>query len=230
MSDESGFFGGDQAAGQPSDDGIQEGAAPAESPQFVTVDVLKHSLEELERKIQSMSDKKGDRLRKEVEKRISEIEERYKAVGMQMPDAVKQRIVDEYLLNSREDADEEVAQPPRDPIVEAVNRRALEIDKKYGIVLEQGDPEFSKINFRTLDPIEYLESREAAAKAKAERLAKSKSQAASGLPAARAPVIGQGEATGDLMAQYLREIQQARPGSEEALQIRRKYRQKGLNL
>ncbi len=227
-----GFLSGEQDAGQQPVEDIQSGVPPAEAPQFVTVDLLEQALEKLERKIQSMSDKKGDRLRKEVEKRLAELQERYAAVGMQMPDEVKQRVVNDLLLSEREDIEDEGATPAFDPLVEAVNRRALEIDKKYGVYLEEGDPEIAMINTRTTDPIEYLESREAAVKKKAERLGKAKSQTPQGTPlvSARAPVIGQGEPTGDLMAQYLREIQQVRPGSEEAMRIRQKYRQKGLNL
>jgi hypothetical protein len=229
-------FGSGLAEEQLPDETIQaDGALPESQPQYVTEDILEHVLdqfsEKLTRKIQSMTDKKSDRIKKELEKKLQEKAEIYAALGLQMPEHIKQQEIERYLqsIQDQPEADEGAAPIIPDPIVEAVNRRAALIEKRYGVTLNEDDPEIKLVNFRTLDPMEYLESREAAVKAKAARL-KGAGQGAPSVPAARSPAIGQGQPSGDLMAQYLREIQSVRPGSEEALQIRRKYRQKGLAL
>jgi hypothetical protein len=177
-----------------------------------------------------------------VDKKIGSLEDNYRALGLQVPDGARQRVIDETVLSYLdEDAQASQAMAPSPELVAYVNQRAQKIAIRAGVTLTPQDPEFSQVNQATADPDEYLESWERAVTSKANRLKgvpvaqqptqiQQPSQPPTN-PAARVPMAGSGTpAAQDLMAQYKKELDGKRPGSEEVLQIRRKYRTLGLDL
>lgn len=219
-------------SGQGSQD-VPEGGQPQESkPDYVTradLEAFKISvIEEARRQAQSLTDRQEGR----VEKRLREWTDQLKKDGVNVTPQMVERGREQLALQELTGAakgktamsDPEASDPPDLAVLKQyVARRAEKILKGIGVTVERTDPEFSEIKFITDDPDEYLETLEAAATKKLERLQAS--------PGARAPMSVGGAGTGgDLMSQYRREIMSAPPGSEAALRIRMKYRQKGLNI
>jgi hypothetical protein len=92
------------------------------------------------------------------------------------------------------------------PDVEAINARAAQIARDKGVELTQDDPEFDAIRWRTKDPQNFLSDFERAAESKRERTTQAR-----------------------LMPQYQAEIAAAQY-KEQKLQIRAKYRARGLKI
>lgn len=215
--------------GQPSPN-VPTGQPQDSAPDYVTradLEAFKTAVvEEARRAAQSLTDRQESR----VEKRLREWTEQMKRDGVtvtpQMVERGREQLALQELTGGAKgkaaNPDPEAIDPPELAALKAyVGRRADKILKGIGVTLEQNDPEFSEVKFVTDDPDEYLETLEAAAKKKAERL-----QTPTG---ARAPMsVGGAPQGGPLMEQYRREVLKVRPGSEAALQLRRKYRQMGL--
>lgn len=240
MTEQTQGFGAHQEAAPSGNVPAVEPGAP-ETPQFVTMDLLRQALteqtEKLERRLQSLTDKQENRLKGEVDKRVKAMERNYQALGMSVPAEARQRIIDETVLSYLDDEQPQASQPaaPSKELVAYVNRKAQKIAEKAGVVLGPGDPEFSQVNQATADPDEYLESWERAVTSKAERLRggqpPNQPTTPQHNPAARAPIAGSGTPGGqDLMQKYKQEAANLRPGSNELLQLRRDYRKLGLEL
>ena len=241
MTEQTTGFGSQQEAGQPSGTLQPEQGAP--EPQFVTIDLLRQALDEqasrIERRLQSMTDKQENRLKKEVDGKIAALEENYRALGLTVPAEARQRVIDDTVL-SYLDKDQPASQPlaPSPELVAYVNRKAQKIAEKAGVSLAPGDPEFAQVNQQTADPDEYLESWERAVTSKANRLqgtgqpvsTQQPSQPAPN-PASRMPMAGSGTPGGqDLMAQYKREAAALNNRTEDILTLRREYRKRGLDI
>ncbi len=243
MTDQVTGFGAQQEAGQPSETLHVEPGTP-DTPQLVTLDLLRQALDEqanrLERRLQSITDKQENRLKKEVDKKVAALESNYQALGLQVPDAARQRVIDDTVLSFLDDGPG-AAQPaaPSPELVALVNRQAQEIAEEAGVTLGPGDPEFAQVNQSTPDPNTYLKSWRKAVASKSNRLKGATAPPAAQIqptqppsnPAARVPMAGSGAAGGgDLMQQYKQEVAKYPPGSEQVNQIRRKYRNQGLEL
>ncbi len=221
-------FGAEQVEGQPSVESVQPDA-PAQTPaNYVTKDDLRTLQDALERRIQSLTDRQESRLKKQVDEKLGAIQKRYDAIGAKVPDSVRQRVIDEAVLAHEEDVQPEPAQAQPDDLRQKVFNRANQLVQKHGVSLEPSDPEYREIKSTSPDPFEFLDSVEAAAIKKAGRL-QNEAQQRAGPMGSRAPMAVTGVSSGsDLRSEYERAKQGVRPGSEEMLQLRLKFRNKGL--
>ena len=220
-------FNPDQVAAQPSGEPIQQGGAGQE-PKYVTLADMEAFEQRLERRLQSLTDKQESRLKKEFEKQLSERQQAYATLGLSMPEeektAIARRVMDSVSPDGKQPG--QAAPSPEQP-VDPITAAGMKIMSKAGVTWGDIPPEEARTIRTNGDPDEYLEDIKRLAQAAAAR--KQNQQAKPNNPAA-APALGEGQpAGGDLMQQYLREVQQARPG-EERIAIRAKYRAKGLPL
>lgn len=237
MSDqELGALGAEPAEGTPpaqSGDATQQ----PQTPKPLTADDLAATLSEfeskLERRLQSLNAKQENRIKKEFDTRMQAIEANYAALGMQVPDSVRQKLADD-LIQANQGEPQQAAQPAPADANNPVLARAHKIARETCGGLLPTDPEYKLINQDTPDPFDFVESVKAAATAKAARLATERQQRA-GPPGSAAPMSVQGApASGNLMDEYKRQlnqtIQQFGTGSDAVLRLRTEYRRKGLNI
>jgi hypothetical protein len=186
-----------------------------------------------------MTDKQENRLKKEVDTKISALEDNYRMLGIPVPADARQRVIDDTVLSYLDQgAPASQAAAPSPELVALVNSQAQEIAEEAGVTLGPGDPEFAQVNQNTRDPNEYLRSWRKAVASKHNRTQGGGQQPPQTQPsqpppnpAARMPIAGSGAAGGqDLMQQYRQEVAKYTPGSEQAIQVRRKYRNAGLEL
>lgn len=243
MSDQNlGALGADLEAGQtPDASGQPPAQQPQDAPKPLTTDDLTAQLAEfrkdfetqMERRLQSVTAKQENRIKKEFDARMQSIEAGYAAVGMQVPDSVRQQVANDVIAaaNDQGKDTQQAAQPapdgPQDPVLSEAHRIAR--DTCGGLLTS--DPEYQQINTRTQSAYEFLKSVEQAAQAKAQRMR----QQQAGPAGSAAPMAVQGQASGgDLMAEYQRKrdqtIQQFGSGSDAVLRLRTEYRRKGLNI
>jgi hypothetical protein len=217
---------------------IQQGAGNGQ-PKYATSDDLKSLRDEITRQMQSLTDKAENRITRQIREQIAQAQMVYDEVGKStLPPDVQARLAQQALeqLNSGGAAHAQSGVPT--DVIRATNMAAQALVEDAGIEFGPDDPEFSLVNLNAPDPKSYLASVRKAVAAKAQRLQSNPTaqqaqpqQAQQGNPAARLPNVGAGaSASGDLMAQYQREAASVRPGSEELLQLRRKYRSKGLSI
>lgn len=237
MTDELVSFGSAPEAGEPAVDTSTPEAAPSEQPQYLTVEAFRAELakaqativEEARRAAQSQAGKQLSGMEKKLAGWQKRMEEQGIPVTQQMLEQGRARLAMAELERQQEDDSEapHPAAPAAVPaVVEYVREQANAICDEFGVQITPADPEYRMLALTDPDPRVFLESVRAAANAKRTRAgANAKPQGA------RAPmaVTGQGQG-GNLMDQYLRDITKVQPGSERALQIRRAYRQKGLNI
>lgn len=237
MSDqELGALGAEPVEGTPP---AQSGNA-AQQPQTaqpLTADDLAAKLSELEskleRRLQSLTAKQENRIKQAYDARMTELENRYQAMGIPMPESMKQEVANQ-VAREYQDAPGQAAQPAPADADNPVLARAHKIARETCGGIAPTDPEYALIDQRTADPIDFIESVKTAASAKATRLAAERQQRA-GPPGSAAPMSVQGTpAGGDLMSEYKRQlnqtIQQFGSGSDAVLRLRTEYRRKGLNI
>lgn len=233
MTDEVQGFGTPQEPA--ASESIQPDAGAPETPQVVTMDLLRGVLDErftqLERRLQSLTDKQENRLKKEVDGKVARLEEKYRALGLQMPEGARQRVIDDTVLSFLDNDEQPASQPgaPSPELVAYVNKRATKIAEQAGAFVSPGDPEFTLVNQATADPDEYLESWQRAVTSKANRLrgagqpAQNQPTTPSVTPAARVPMAGGGP-SGSSTGNYERYLAEAHAPGADTVAIRRKWR------
>ncbi len=197
-------------------------------PKYVTEEGLLAFKEEVLRAVQSMTDKQQSR----VDKRLSDWETKRNAEGRKVTPQEKEAARVAFEVQELESDGGQPAQavaPALDPNVAKVNARIVQLNAEAGAEIGPDDPEYDEINWSVnpKDPqgTRFLSTYEKKLKEKKARLA------AQTLPANPARVPGPtGAASGDLMAEYKQEIAKVPPGSEASFQIRRKFREKGLQI
>jgi len=242
MSDESigGVYEPNVEAGQPSQ-------VVPEQPRYVTTDDLKAELdafgENLVRRFQSMTDQDiTKRIKREVENFNAELSRRVEAArnaGITITEAQQQEARNQFTqkLITTELADEAPAQvalqPQIDPAtVKRVNLEMARLQAQYEIVPDETDAEFRGMNWVDPDPDRFLSDYKRRFEKLAKRLGKVPSEQPQEPPepGVRLPVQGGSAANQQgLMEQYKTEVTKA--GSvNERLNIRQKYRERGLEI
>jgi len=120
----------------------------------------------------------------------------------------------------------QAAQPPA-PVAQAaryadVNKQVEQLSKTAGMDILEDDPEAAALIKAKSEP-EFLDMYQQAIQAKRQRLNPPTQLPTNLLTGSPSPVK-------TLKEQYDLEMSQAKPGSEQAMQVRRKYRAKGLDL
>jgi hypothetical protein len=226
-----------QAGGGASGNGAQQQTPVEATPsEFVT----RQEFETLiDKRIQSLKDKRLSDVDRQVKEKLEQLEQRFmelKEAGLNPApaalDAAKAEIV-RQALTSQQQAQAQAQQQGGQAAQDAMEAAVQEIYEEYGVTLLTNDPEAQEISAKMqagqLTPRGFLKAIEAATKAKAAR----EQQAKGNQAAARMPGLGGGgAATAGLEAQYRAEVTEAqkRGGGEAVLQVRRKYRAKGLNV
>lgn len=212
---------------------VPEGGQPAEGkPDYVTradLEAFKTAIvEEARRAAQSLTDRQESR----VEKRLREWQDQMKRDGVSVTPQMVERGREQLALAELTGAAKGGAAKPQpdanDPpelvaLKQYVTRRADKLMQSIGVTLEQDDPEFSEVKFVTDDPDEYLESLEAAAKKKAERLQRA--------PGARSPMAVQGAAGGNAVEQFKADVRAVRgKGAHAYNQVLQRWRERGVDV
>lgn len=187
-------------AGQPQAEVAEQPAEQA--PTYVTQDALDAALQRIEasiaKAVQSQTDRTLGGLKKSVEKKFAELTELADQAGVppQVIEAEKARIWQEAIQDFRSGD----AQPtPAQDEVSQVNNWIFEIADDLGVApLYPKDPEFSQVNFQNPNPAAFKAQYEAAIRAKAARRKGAPAEpAAQTTPAAKAPIIGTGQPSGN---------------------------------
>ena len=170
-------------------------ALPKEGePKFVTPEELTDAMEQVYRKAQSLVDKTGDRFAQRVQELEAKRTE-MAAKGQPVSDDAFNALIEQERMNELASTGEQAAQPgageqPDQAVIDETNRKADEIWKKHG--LEDGigddDPEAGLLNHDT--PEMYLQTAEAAALVKANRLKGDGVETDPDQVAARIPSLG----------------------------------------
>lgn len=197
----------DTGAGQLQDNGSDKGQVEqTPQPEYITKAMFDEGLARIEQSIARVAQSQADRsvagLRKQVEKRLGEFIELAKEAGMPQPiiDAEQQRIWRETLDEFRT-SDNPAPVAPQDVIVE-VNNWIGDIADELGVApLRPKDVEFASVDFSNPDPAAFKVQYEKAIRAKAARRSGGQVQpqqtAPSAPPAARTPMTGTGQPSGN---------------------------------
>jgi hypothetical protein len=184
--------------------------------------------------ISSQAGRTESKLKKEVDQRIAQAEAQLnllKASGYPVTDEDFKQVRSQAIVDASLGVNPQAAPPAgpqQNPVVTETNNKLREMQKQYGYVLTENDPEFYEINFQNPNPEQFLAEYEAKLREAAPRAGR-QLPAPSAPPGARlsSPV---GSAAGsDLYAQYLKEVERAATVSER-LNIRHKYRGLGLEI
>lgn len=196
-------------AGQLQGDASSQGAAEqVVTQEYITRAMFEEGLARIEQSIarvaQSQADKSVAGLRKQVERKLAEFSEFAKEAGMpqQYVDAEQQRIWREAIDEFRsQDNPAPVAQ--EDAVVE-VNTWIMDIADELGVApLYPKDAEFAQVNFKDPNPANFKAQYERAIRAKAARRYGAPAQAPQqdgappAPPAARVPMSGTGQPSGN---------------------------------
>jgi len=239
MSDESiGVYEPNAEAGQPSQ------VVPEQPKNYVTTDDLATFGDNLIRRFQSMTDQDiTKRIKREVESFNAELSRRVEAArnaGIVVTDAQQQAARDQFTqrLLSTELVDEAPAQAVLQPQIDPKTKQKVllemaRLQAQYGYVPDENDREFSAPGFfYNPDPNQFLKNYAESFEKLAKRMGLEAPQQPQEPPepGVRLPVQG-GQATNQqgLMEQYKTEVTKA--GSvNERLNIRQKYRERGLEI
>ena len=188
----------EQEGGIPSESVQQDAGTETPQQQYVTLDQFK-SLQEtignmIDRKLQSLTDKAGDRISKQVKAQV----ETLKAIEAEMaglpantPPEVRAKIFNDALSSSGGDF-ETALTPEQEEEIKATNKAAQLIERRSGTKLESGDPELATI-VQDKGPDAFLDSFEAALANKKTRLeGATQTTTTGGSPIARMPAMGGG--------------------------------------
>lgn len=188
-----------------------EGAVQTEQPEPITkkeLEAFKKELTgELLRVIQSQTDKAQSRIAKDVDAKLKEVETTFKelkeagyAVTEDDLKLARNQALRDVLASPR--GKEQAAQPASDPRQEATirdtNNKMRELQKQYGYVLTDNDPEFWDVPFQDSTPEQFLQKYEEGLRTVVGRLGRPLPQqqsAISGSSSARVPTPS-GGATG----------------------------------
>jgi len=210
-------FDGNQVEGQPSGEQVQEAQVqpaptgqpePAkETPSGLTKDEVleliaesnQSTLTEAQRYAQSLVDKADNRF----QKRIEQIQDRAKALGLgendpavqqQINEVKRQALVEEFNSEGQQEPSPAQGDAPTDPLAVYANQRQQAIiDEFGGIALQKSDPEAAGIKADTLE--EYITSYRTQLAEKVKRL--EQESKLPGKPATRLGNLGSGGAPGN---------------------------------
>lgn len=202
-----GAFDPGQVPAPASGEAIGDGGAGQDAPQYATRADLEALFERMERRLQSVSDKQENRLKREFDKRLAERQQAYAAMGISMPESEKTAIAQAVLNSTSVDGPRpgqaEPSQTP--PEVAAVNRMKDNILAKAGVAFEDITSEELRSLRTTGDPEDYLDDVRRVAAAAAER---KRGQAQRPLSQAAAPMMGGGTASGDRLTEITQRMQE----------------------
>lgn len=238
-----------QQAGQPGVDLPDEGGQASGSPEWqAAVEALRSEFRaEQEKTFQRLRDSLGDRdkkIRDEIAQERAKLD-RLKAAANLSDDwynaQLERRtseIAERYMDQDDDPAQDQHLAPAQPPAIPAEQGRALrktvdQILVETGVKIYDDDPEYQELvraeASRNMSLDEYVAEYKKAIDRKAIRTKTVVSPPNGTNPNARIPGPS-GGSQGALMTQYQSEVTQYRPGSEEVLQIRRKYRRMGLDV
>jgi len=231
----------DLEAGQPQEIHSDDATAAETQSRYVTLEDLDSFSEKLLRKFESLTAKSENRIKKELEANNRQVIERAEALrsaGYAITDADIKQAQDQFakqLLTSgpAEPPAQELLQPAVDPAtVKRVNLEMARLQAQYEIVPDETDAEFRGMNWVDPDPDRFLSDYKRRFEKLAKRLGKVPSEQPQEPPepGVRLPVQGGSAANQQgLMEQYKTEVTKA--GSvNERLNIRQKYRERGLEI
>lgn len=215
-----------------------------EQPQYLTREEVQSLLDaqkdELLRQTQSLTDKASSRLDKKLRdelKKVDEVIALQKAAGLQITpvqeSALRAQVYDKALkeLGTEEGSDsapaaqqgfqDDPSQAAQKAAAAVINGMAEEIYKKAGIMVMPDDPEASMVDQSS--PVAFLTTLQQAVEKKKQRV-----QTA---PEARITSLGRGQQPNtNLEAQYLEEKKKYQGDVNALIELKKKYRAKGLQI
>lgn len=199
---------------------------------LVTLDEVQRLIDQAVRQSQSMTDKASSRVQKELTEQVSRLQEE---IGQLVKSGAE---VPEELASSLAQAQEATRTANKKAELQPmVQQQVGDIQQKYGVTLVPGDGFFEQVNDKgsAWQFLATLEEQTALKAAAVEQVAppQSQPQRQEQAPVTRVPSLGPNagqRVDGDLYAQYQRDVQKLRPGSEAVMQLRRQYRRKGLDI
>ena len=195
------------------------------------------TLTEAQRYAQSLVDKADNRF----QKRIGQIQDRARELGLGSDDPAVQASINEVkrqaLIEEFNSQGQQARQPvqedePADPLAAYAQQRQQALAQEFGgIDLKWSDPEAAGVKGDSLE--DYLSTYRAALQKKAERLkaqpAQPQAQPHTPQPAIRMPGLGQGAPTKQDWQQQLAK-ETAGKSSRQVIEIRKKYRDQGYPI
>ena len=200
-----------------------EGAAQADAPEPITKKELeafkKELTSELLRAVQSQTDKAKSSITKEVDAKLKQVEATFKELkdaGYAVTDddlkLARTQAIRDVIASSQ--GQEQAAKPASKPedaaIVVETNNKMRELQKRYGYVLTDNDPEFWDIPFQGSPPEEFLSKYEEGLRTVVSRLGRSLPavEAQAGSPSARVPTpVGGASGGTDYLTKELDRLQ-----------------------
>jgi hypothetical protein len=190
--------------------------------------------ERLERRLQSLTDKQENRIKKEVDEKLEMAAAYFAQLGQPMPAEVRQQVINDTILSRLGDSKQAASPEPSPEDIRYANNMRKRLERTLGVQLTESDPEWREVRWEARTPDEHVDSYEEALKKKAARLQPQSTAPGAPPQPARAPMVGNAPAAGgdkitQLQAQYNAEKANT-PSGEQMLQLRRKYRALGLPL
>jgi len=228
MVDSDGVLGG---GGSPGDQ--VQNADQTPSPVSDPIVSLEKRLAQLEgdlRGLRSVTDKGMAGVNKEVQQEVKGLKQevaKYKKLLEKYPDpddAARAMFLDR-LMESGGSQVANVQVPPQPVVGSQQGGATVDVEGLLELLqLPNNDPEVLAVLRDTNNPLERVAKFQVMSKARKDRTVAPNPAAVS------QTTVGSGPPAKDLAERYHDEMSKAAPGSEQALQIRRKYRKEGLNI
>lgn len=240
--------GGAAEEGVPQSEGVPQEQVQPGQPQYVTREDLLAAVQELSgqiRGLQSLTMKQENKLRKEIDTKMRDLESMYQELGQPVPEDMREAVTQDVVLSrlgsgnaSQPDA------PSPEQIQYAVNMRTR-LERVYGVQLTPQDPEYQQVQWIADTPDQHIDSYEENLKRKAARVrgqqpVQAQQQVAPqqtpqpgqsvGL---RAPNIGNAPASGDKLTQLRARFEAEKAQTKttgEMIELRARYRREGLDI
>ena len=208
-----------------------------QQPKVVTEDMLQKKLDKFWNDVQQMTTKQENR----VAQKLAQWEKKVAAAGIVVTPEMKtdaQRSIAMAMLNDEAgDAQPGPYEATRTPnpiaqkVIDDTNAAQAALEEKYDYVMQPTDPEYKTMPWSGLTPEDYLAEYENRLKKILTRRGRQlpEEELPPGSPDARLPAPLGAAARENLMAQYRKEVEQAGTVNER-LNIRNKYRERGLEL
>lgn len=228
-----------QTASAETSQEVPEQEQEQQQPQYLTLKEAQRLLEEQKdevlRQTQSLTDKASSRLDKKLRdelKKINDVISLQKEAGIpitpEQENAMRQKVYDKALqqFGEEEEPTTTAQEQPVDPrqmaemaAAAVVSGMANDIYKEAGVTVKDNDPEAEMVDHSS--PTAFLNSLRAAVEKKKQRV-----QTA---PEARITTLGKGQST-NLEAQYLDEKKNIQGDVNALIELKKKYREKGLQV